>query len=57
MASFIYGTMMATFISLGVYSLNSPNAASAQNEPSINATSLFDSGQFLAFTIALATSS
>ena len=44
MASFICGTMMATFISLGVYSLN---AASAQNEPSINATSLFDSGQMI----------
>jgi plastocyanin len=44
MASLIYGTIMVTFLSLGVYSLN---AASAQNEPSINATSLFDSGQLI----------
>jgi hypothetical protein len=35
---------MATFILLGVYSLNS---ASAQNEQSINATGLFDSGQMI----------
>jgi plastocyanin len=44
MTSSIYGSIMATFILLGVYSLN---AATAQNEPSINATSLFDSGQMI----------
>jgi len=44
MTSFVYGTIMATFISLGVYSLN---AAIAQNETSINATSLFGSGQMI----------
>jgi plastocyanin len=44
MPSLIYSAIMAPFLSLGVYSLN---AAGAQGEPSINATSLFDSGQMI----------
>jgi hypothetical protein len=44
MISVINGTIIAAFLALGMGGLN---AATAQGEPSINATSLFDTGQMI----------